>query len=157
MNLSDKKVSEAIAAVVGVEYIQSRENEDGILFSASFSAFTPDSIWQWKAYLKKEMPVIWVRYCRGMRIPEHEGLPFCTAERIVERVDNPHELVKWLKNNLDGWGYEECKRCSGTKTIYHNSDVGNRLVEIDCPDCNGTGKVITEKGKRFKEVVEKGE
>jgi hypothetical protein len=147
MNLSDNQVSQAIAAVMGLRF-----KGIPLLYDNTFSAFTPDGIWQWKSWMEREMTKEWVRYCRAMRIPEHEGLPFCTAERIVERVLNPRNLVKWLYDNLDQWGYVKCP-CGGDGKVF-NYDT--RLEET-CPFCTGTRKVLTERAKRFKAIVEGGE
>jgi hypothetical protein len=59
---------------------------------------------------------------------------------------NPIHLVKYLYDNLKDWGYEECPKCQGTNQ--YSGD--NYTTQCFC----GTGKVLTERAKRFKAVME---
>jgi hypothetical protein len=160
MNLPKARVSEAIAAVMGIDvnrgwwcekcqsFIDGRqvtyqENHDNCGYPViylQFSAFTPDGIWQWKSYMEKEMPGTWNRYgiYAGDEVIEMQGINVVKAYMFMFSTAN---FIQYLYDNLDGWGYEKC---------WHTGFVDRE----QCQNCNGTGKVLTERAKKFKTIVE---
>jgi hypothetical protein len=155
MNLPDEKVSEAIAAVMGIcDHIWITVSNTPLVTckkcgiksrDASFwSAFTPDGIWQWKSYLEKEMPTVWRMYCENTYFAKENTF----IDQIVNSILSPTKLVQYLFDNLDGWGYRECSTCKGSGLWRRGGD------KEFCISCSGTGKVLTEKAKRFKAIVE---
>jgi hypothetical protein len=156
MNLTDEKVSQAIAAVMGTcwhewmdikvtPFLECTHCKIVITadkkWSRQFSAFTPDGIWAWKEYMEREMPEEWGKYlnwiARGIHYDDY------TSGNILNAQLNPHYLVEYLFDHLDGWGYRECnKDC-----------IKYRGTILDCLDCNGTGKVISEMGRSLKRLL----
>jgi hypothetical protein len=165
MNLSDEKVSEAIAAVMGVcwhEMKSSGWKNDQYLcakcekfYTAQFSAFTPDGIFAWKSYMEKEMAKVWDDYIFSYMtepiVKVVDGtLPISSIKPNRERLNdmlNPSNLVRYLYDNLDSWGYEECEHyavnCGGSNAC---------KAGFIYPECDN-GKVLTEKARKFKAII----
>jgi hypothetical protein len=161
MDLSDDKVSQALAAVMEICWHKCTESStcdkcdkyvDGWLLSgpvetiykikAQFSAFTPDDIWQWKSYMKKEMPGEWERHL------SIEWTKYQTETESFNAQHDPHNLVRYLYDNLEDWGYEECEHyavnCGGSNAC---------KAGFVYPECEN-GNILTERAKRFKTIVE---
>jgi hypothetical protein len=152
-NLSDEKVSEAIAAVMGMcwhdfvhtNYLCKKCNK---IFDPpkQFNAFTPDGVFAWKGYMEKEMSEVWEEYLDRMIYCDDYAL--ITTAHAIKEIFYPLNLVQYLFDNLDGWGYRECP---GAKDC--------QLVKCAYPDvsCQGNGKtrvVLTEKARKFKMIWE---
>jgi hypothetical protein len=170
-DLSDEKVSEALAAVMGVcvhewEYsglhrtysfkcIKCGSYE--IIPIVHFTAFSPDGIWQWKAYMEKEMAEEWEMYLKEclsiatLRICFTDIVKETYAEAFTKQL-SPRHLAGFLKKELDkqdGWGYEEryCDHCRKGSVQMHWTHP--------CEQCGCIGgKVLTEKARKFKTIVE---
>jgi hypothetical protein len=165
MNLTDEKVSEAIAAVMGVCWHEPSFEDDNICakcgFSANgydykdklddyqFSAFTPDGIWRWKSYMEREMPAMWNDYL-GMSHDYGSHVNLWDTEVLNNQL-NSHNLVQYLFDNLDGWGYKQCPVCKGSVMVRVDS---NDCYSVMCVNCSSTGKVLTEKARKFKMIWE---
>jgi hypothetical protein len=152
MNLTDDQVSEAIAAVMGIEYHQKRDKYlcDGCpsismhkcdnCYEPYFDAFAPDGKrmnYDVIEYMEKEMDTVWSDYLTDQFYDRGNIEAFRNAH-------NPAKLVEWLYkelDNLDSWGHEKC---------WHTGFVDRE----QCKKCNGIGKVLTEKAKRFKAIIE---
>jgi hypothetical protein len=158
MNLSDEKVSEAIATLMGICWHEWMIGGVNTLSTCScgntgypvretcsrdnFSSFTPDGVFAWKAYMEKELPEEWRRWLQNI-FADHGNCGFNLPNKLND-VLNAHHLVRYLYENLDRWGYENCIGCrSGYVT-------DNEL----CQNCEGTGKVLTEKARKFKTIIE---
>jgi hypothetical protein len=161
MNLSDEKVSQAMAELMGVcWHIDDPEFQDlsmpcpkcGQDFWTQFSAFTPDGIFAWKSYMEKEMPEEWEKYIFIMFDRNNYAIDIFNAQL------NPHNLVDWLYDNLEDWGYWECEY----RTKCNEKTMAGCTKYISRTDCfgewtgceNGTGEVLTEKARKFKAIVE---
>jgi hypothetical protein len=167
MSLSDNQVSQAIAAVMGIclhEWINSEDPDewttvvcekckmeshrlDDLYGVNQFSAFAPGGIWQWKSYMEREMPTVWRMYCENTYFVKENTF----IDQIVSSILNPRNLVEYLYDNLDRWGWEECPDKNYGDGICITDSM------LDCPvegGCHGTGKVLTEKARKFKTIVE---
>jgi hypothetical protein len=161
MNLSDEKVSQAMAAVMGIEYHPKRDKYlcDGCpaigrhkcdnCYEPYFDAHTPDGIWQWKEYTEREMAEEWEIYLKEclsiatLRICFTDIVKETYAEAFTKQL-SPRHLVKYLFDNLDSWGYKNC---------WHTGYA----EKANCLHCKDTGKVLTERASKFKAIVEGGE
>jgi hypothetical protein len=159
MNLSDEKVSQAIAAVMGYKpliqkwddgtievYIIDGESM-GYPKSKKFSAFTPDGIRQWKSYMEREMREEWNGFLYEIRELQFMNMETANITAVLNAQLNPHNLVSYLFDNLDRWGYDICHNCGG-------SYQGGPAL-MSCDRCF-EGKVLTEKARKFKAIVEGG-
>jgi hypothetical protein len=153
MNLSDNQVSQAIAAVMGICWHEWKYSGLHRTYSfkcikcgsyeiipiSHFTAFSPNGIWQWKSWMEKEMPGEWGKYLRWIRIGQH--YKYLIDEDVLNAYLNPHLLVKYLFDNLDSWGYKNC---------WHTGYA----EKANCLHCKDTGKVLTERARKFKAIVE---
>jgi hypothetical protein len=147
MKLSDEKASEAIAELMKMR----------LPFGHGWSAFTDKGIGTWRRYMEKEMPEEWNQYLWyvaegnviGFDVMDKEGI---TDSEILNAQLNPHHLVKYLFDNLDRWGYEElCPH------YYFEDNICKHPFKTTCQTytrCGGTGKVLSEKARKFKAIVE---
>jgi hypothetical protein len=164
MNLTDEKVSQAMAAVMGIywheptetryhtEYgIQRKCKHCGHFFDDNdqFSAFTPDGIWQWKTYMEREMPKTWETFLVATRW--HVEHPNKLSQSLNDFLD-PRKLVEFLLDDLFWWGYVECGCADTCGNEPENMIPLETLCHTNRQVC--TGKVLTERAKRFKAIVE---
>jgi hypothetical protein len=169
-DLSDEQVSQAIAALMGICWHHDYHadtlnriiacikcgNNYEIHGNDQFTAHTPDGIWRWKSYMEREMAEEWEDYLDNMAhetisvISRLQGLQDIVYSETLNSMLNPLNLVQYLYDNLDGWGYEECAKRT-------KNDVIDCYYDTNCDfimNCHGTGKVLTEKARKFKTIVE---
>jgi hypothetical protein len=124
MQLTDEKVSQAIAAVMGIDVdlgwwcekcqsfvdgrqVTHQENHDNCGYPViylQFSAFTPDGIFAWKSYMEKEMSEEWNDYIFSYMtepiVKVVDGtLPISSVKPNRIRLNdmlNPLNLVRYL-------------------------------------------------------------
>jgi hypothetical protein len=164
MNLSDEKVSQALAAVMGVcwhewERIPAWEsytyrcklcgtrNPEG----EQFSAFTPNGIWQWKSYMEENLFDMWDSFV------EENFKPALTDEFswswCLDNAFDPRRFVRYLFDNLDGWGYEICtEQNRPSDCMQDRPECEMRLINTGKRQC--LGKVLTERARKFKAILE---
>jgi hypothetical protein len=156
MNLSDNQVSQAIAAVMGTCWHKFEYDEKDKAYCVKckkpmnkeslaeyiFSAFTPDGIFAWKSYMEENLFDMWDSFV------EENFKPALTDEFswswCLDNAFDPRRFVRYLYDNLDGWGREECMVMNCNPSYCPNSKSG----------CDQSGKVLTERARKFKAIVE---
>ena len=97
--------------------------------------------WQVKTYLEKNKAKLWEDYL--YQVNNGWGKTFSYTKWIND-ILNLDNLILFLLDNVEEWGWVECERCNGKgyeirphmvdrTTTYNYQDT--------CPTCNGTGKL----------------
>lgn len=93
-----------------------------------------------KEHMEKELPLMWACYhwwCLKERLPETlEDIEIILLGDLIQmnkRFLDLDNLLAYLLQNTDGWGWKICPTCLGTPRVEWSNNV--------CPRCNGTGKV----------------
>jgi hypothetical protein len=103
----------------------------------------------------KEMPEEWEKYqvdiCVSLLSPNDKYFNTLCLNTILSITS----LAQYIVDNYKEMFYEECSKCKGQKI-----EVDNRYTkgyrEVNCIDCNGTGKIIIPRYAEVVRVIEEG-